>query len=105
MTNAANCFAAFALACLPAAYEVSCRVRTGSPRGLWPHSPRTVASRRFGSPVPRRRGLGGKTATIQRRSECTRVGGDVKQPELGLVVGCRLSVGGERERDEHDQES
>src|SRR5579859_1471153 len=45
-------------ACLPAAYEVSCRIRAGSPRGLWPHSPRTVASRRFGSPVPRRRGLG-----------------------------------------------
>jgi len=44
-------------ACLPAAYEVSCRIRAGSPRGFWPHSPRTVASRRFGSPVPRRRGL------------------------------------------------
>jgi len=56
MTNAANFFAAFA-ACLPAAYEVSCRIRAGSPRGFWPHSPRTVASRRLGSPAPRRRGL------------------------------------------------
>jgi len=46
MTNAANCFAAFA-ACLPAAYEVSCRVRTGSPTSFWLDSPRTVASRRW----------------------------------------------------------
>jgi len=57
MTNAANFFAAFE-ACLPAAYEVSCRIRTGSPTSFWLDSPRTVASRRsFGSPVPRRRGL------------------------------------------------
>ena len=52
------------VACLPAAYEVSCRIRAGSPTGLWPDSPRTVASRRFGSPVPRRRGLGGKSPRI-----------------------------------------
>jgi hypothetical protein len=50
-------------ACLPAAYEVSCRIRAGSPTGLWPDSPRTVASRRFGSPAPRRRGLGWQAAT------------------------------------------
>src|SRR6266850_1078277 len=50
-------------ACPPAAYEVSCRIRAGSPRGLRPHSPRTVASRRLGSPVPRRRGLGWQAAT------------------------------------------
>src|SRR5688500_3505797 len=60
MPNAANCFAALALACLPAAYEVSCRIRAGRPTSFWLDSPRTVASRRFGSPVPRRRGLGGK---------------------------------------------
>src|SRR5438128_7209094 len=40
------------MACLPAACEVSCRIRAGSPTGLWPDSPRTVASRRFGSPAP-----------------------------------------------------
>jgi len=57
MTNAANFFAAFE-ACLPAAYEVSCRIRTGSPTSFWLDSPRTVASRHsIGSPVPRRRGL------------------------------------------------
>jgi hypothetical protein len=62
------------VACLPAAYEVSCRVRTGRPSGFWPDSPRTVASRRYvGSPAPRRRGLGGKAATNWRRNECTRV--------------------------------
>jgi len=42
--------AAFALACLPAAYEVSCRIRAGSPTGFWPDSPRTVASRRWSVP-------------------------------------------------------
>ena len=67
MTNAANCFAAFE-ACLPAAYEVSCRIRTGSPTSFWLDSPRTVASRRsIGSPVPRRRGLGRQAATRRRR--------------------------------------
>ena len=41
------------------AYEVSCRIRAGCPRGFWPHSPRTVASRHStGSPAPRRRGFG-----------------------------------------------
>ncbi len=66
MTNAANFFAAFE-ACLPAAYEVSCRIRTGSPTSFWLDSPRTVASRRsFGSPVPRRRGLGRQAATRRR---------------------------------------
>jgi hypothetical protein len=44
-----DCVAAFAG--LPSgAYEVSCRIRAGSPRGLWPHSPRTVASRRYSVP-------------------------------------------------------
>ena len=47
-----------------AAYEVSCRIRTGSPTSFWLDSPRTVASRRFGSPVPQRRGLGGKSPLI-----------------------------------------
>src|SRR5438067_9631765 len=66
MTNAANFFAAFE-ACLPAAYEVSCRIRTGSPTSFWLDSPRTVASRHsFGSPVPRRRGLGRQAATRRR---------------------------------------
>jgi hypothetical protein len=66
MTNAANFFAAFE-ACLPAAYEVSCRIRTGSPTSFWLDSPRTVASRRsIGSPVPRRRGLGRQAATRRR---------------------------------------
>src|SRR3954447_22142430 len=66
MTNAANFFAAFE-ACLPAAYEVSCRIRTGSPTSFWLDSPRTVASRRlFGSPIPRRRGLGRQAATRRR---------------------------------------
>src|ERR1700704_1685622 len=66
MTNAANLFAAFE-ACLPAAYEVSCRIRTGSPTSFWLDSPRTVASRRsIGSPVPRRRGLGRQAATRRR---------------------------------------
>jgi hypothetical protein len=68
MTNAANFFAAFE-ACLPAAYEVSCRIRTGSPTSFWLDSPRTVASRRsFGSPVPRRRGLGRQAATRRRHA-------------------------------------
>lgn len=66
MTNAANFFAAFE-ACLPAAYEVSCRIRTGSPTSFWLDSPRTVASRHsIGSPVPRRRGLGRQAATRRR---------------------------------------
>ena len=60
------------MACLPAAYEVSCRIRAGSPTSLWPDSPRTVASRRFGSPVPRRRGLGGKSPLVRRRRESMR---------------------------------
>jgi len=30
---------------VPAAYEVSCRVRAGSPTSFWLDSPRTVASR------------------------------------------------------------
>lgn len=68
MTNAANSFAAFE-ACLPAAYEVSCRIRTGSPTSFWLDSPRTVASRHsIGSPVPRRRGLGRQAATRRRRT-------------------------------------
>jgi len=46
MTNAANFFAAFAWPSLPAAYEVSCRIRAGSPTSFWLDSPRTVASRR-----------------------------------------------------------
>src|SRR5438874_8194873 len=82
MTNAANRFAAF-VACLPAAYEVSCRIRAGSPRGFWPHSPRTVASRLFGSPVPRRRGLGWQAATIWRRGEVYAV---VRRSQL-LMMG------------------
>jgi hypothetical protein len=70
MTNAANFFAAFE-ACLPAAYEVSCRIRTGSPTSFWLDSPRTVASRRsIGSPVPRRRGLGRQAATRRRQGKC-----------------------------------
>src|SRR5229473_6990767 len=32
-------------ACLPAACEVSCRIRAGSPTSFWLDSPRTVASR------------------------------------------------------------
>ena len=39
-------FAAFAWPSLPAAYEVSCRIRAGSPTSFWLDSPRTVASRR-----------------------------------------------------------
>ena len=66
-------------ACLPAAYEVSCRIRAGCPRGFWPHSPRTVASRRsVGSPVPRRRGLGWQAATRRRRHQCRSGRGKVK---------------------------
>jgi hypothetical protein len=63
MTNAAKYIRGVCWPSLPAAYEVSCRIRAGSPRSFWLHSPRTVASRLFGSPVPRRRGLGGKAAT------------------------------------------
>src|SRR6185295_6189974 len=37
--------AAFAWPSLPAAYEVSCRIRAGSPTSLRLDSPRTVASR------------------------------------------------------------
>ena len=62
MRNAADRSAA-SPACLPAAYEVSCRIRAGCPRGFWPHSPRTVASRHStGSPAPRRRGFGKQAA-------------------------------------------
>jgi len=43
------------MACLPAACEVSCRIRAGSPTGLWPDSPRTVASRRCSVPPLLRR--------------------------------------------------
>src|SRR3954465_9757747 len=92
MTNAANFFAAFE-ACLPAAYEVSCRIRTGSPTSFWLDSPRTVASRRlFGSPVPRRRGLGRQAATRRRH------GGGY---EVAGICQSSGSVGGRKRRSKH----
>src|SRR5258707_3857470 len=87
MTNAANSFAAFE-ACLPAAYEVSCRIRTGSPTSFWLDSPRTVASRHsIGSPVPRRRGLGRQAATRRRHAEGTGSREDVNRRRLPLGAG------------------
>ena len=97
MTNAANFFAAFE-ACLPAAYEVSCRIRTGSPTSFWLDSPRTVASRRsIGSPVPRRRGLGRQAATRRRHggvyefARGCQSGASVGSGVWVSGVGCRVS--------------
>src|SRR5436309_8554227 len=91
MTNAANFFAAFE-ACLPAAYEVSCRIRTGSPTSFWLDSPRTVASRRsIGSPVPRRRGLGRQAATRRRHRGVYEFGAGCQSS--GSVGGGEWGVG------------
>src|SRR5438046_8415583 len=92
MTTAANFFAAFE-ACLPAAYEVSCRIRTGSPTSFWLDSPRTVASRRsIGSPVPRRRGLGRQAATRRRHGGVYEFRRRCQSPPWGLRPGRVLEV-------------